>query len=193
MYLNTGQYFIPHDILLADMDQLLQAVHYEKENRKDKKTKESTWLKNYEHEVNGKRQASNSKKKVILIIVPLMMLLCLGLAAMNRNTPAAQNAAAQGQNAVMYIVPTFAVLMVFILIMLAVGKKKDVTKFTRENVKSLLRTDEEVDAFDQQMSETPIREVKINSTSTVFLTPDYVGQKGLSSTSDLTYAFMRRK
>lgn len=154
--------------------------------------KESIWLRNYEQEVNGKRKASNSKKKNTFIIFPIMMVIFLGLAWVNRNSEAAQEAAAQGQNGSVFIVVTFAGIMLFYMLMLAVGRKKDVTKHTRENVKALLRNDEEVDLFDAQMSEAPIKEVTIGLNTTVFLTQDYVGKKWLSSTNDLQYTFVRR-
>ena len=51
------------------------------------------------------------------------------------------------------------------------------TKQTRENVQALLRSDEEVDEFDAQMSQTPIKEVKISMDTTMFLTQDYFGKK----------------
>ena len=149
--------------------------------------KESIWLKNYEQEVKGKRDASNGKKKIILIMVPLIMLLFMAAAMMN-----ADSAAAQGQNPAMYFVPLFVVLMVFIVIMLSIGKKKDVTKHTRENVKALLRNDAEVEQFDRQMSEAPIKEVKISGDTTIFLTLDYVGKKCIAM-GDLTYTFIRRE
>lgn len=148
--------------------------------------KESVWLKEYEKEVKGKRADSNSKKKIILVIVPLMMLLFVGAALMNGGSNAAQ-----AQNAVMPMVAVFAGIMIFVVIMLCIGKKKDVTKNTRDNVKELLRSDEEVDEFDRQMSAAPVKEIKINSTSTMFLTPDYVGEKSIAM-GDLTYRFARR-
>ena len=85
--------------------------------------KESIWLRNYEQEVNGKRKASNSKKKNTFIIFPIMMVIFLGLAWVNRNSEAAQEAAAQGQNGSVFIVVTFAGIMLFYILMLAVGKK----------------------------------------------------------------------
>ena len=51
------------------------------------------------------------------------------------------------------------------------------TRQTRQNVQSLLRSDEEVDEVEAQMSQTPIKEVKISMDTTMFLTQDYFGKK----------------
>ena len=149
--------------------------------------KESIWLKSYEREVNEKRNKSNGNKKIILIIVPVMMLLMMGAAMMN-----GENVDTQGQNPMMFFGIIFVVLMIFIIIMLSIGKKKDVAKPTRESVKALLRSDEEVQLFDQQMSATPIKEVEISSETTVFLTQDFVGMRYMYM-GDLLYRFMRRE
>lgn len=149
--------------------------------------KESTWLKKYEAEVSGKRKKSMDSKKIIFIIIPVMMLVFLGLGMMNGG-----NAEVQGPNPAIYIVPLFVIIMLFAVIMVSKGKKMDVTKPTRDNVTALLRNDMEVDAFDQQMSQAPLKEVKINSTSTVFMTQDYVGTSSVAM-GDLKYFFVRRE
>lgn len=149
--------------------------------------RESIWLKNYEQEVQSKRKQSNEKKKASLIVIPVMLLVALGLAAVNGDS-----AAANGQNPTMYIVGFFAFMMIFVLIVLNIGKKKDATKNTRKNVQELLRSDEEVEAFDQQMSMEPIKEVKISSDTAIFFTQDYLGKKYLAM-GDLNYSFIHRE
>lgn len=148
--------------------------------------KESKWLKEYEKEVKDKREASNKNKKVILIIIPIMMLLFVGAAMLNSDI-----ATAQGQESIGFIAVIFIVIMIFAIVMISVGKKKDVTKKTRENVMSLLRGDEEVDSFDQQMSVVPIKEVKVSNTTTIFLTQDYIGKKYIDM-GDFKYSFIHR-
>lgn len=149
--------------------------------------RESTWLKKYEEEVSGKRNKSMESKKIIFIIIPVMMLVFMGLAMMNGGS-----ADVEATNAMMPMIAVFAAIMVFVLIMVSIGKKKDVTKTTRDNVNALLRNDTEVEAFDQQMSQAPLREVKINDTSKVFMTQDYVGTSSIAM-GDLTYFFVRRE
>ncbi len=148
--------------------------------------RESVWLKQYEKEVKSKRNDSNSKKKIILIVIPAMMLLFLALAMMNGDSEAAQ-----GQNYIVYFIGIFAALMIFAMIMMYVGKKKDVTKQTREDVMALLGSDEEVVLFDQQMCAAPIKEVKISTETTIFLTQDYLGMKYVNM-GDLHYRFIHR-
>ena len=149
--------------------------------------KESLWLKDYERETKSKRNDSNSKKKIILIVIPVMMLLFLGAAMLGGNS-----SAAQGQSTIGYFLIIFIFLMAFAIVMIGVGKKKDVTKHTRENVMALLRSDAEVYMFDQQMSMPPIKEVKISSETTIFLTQDYIGKKYWNM-GDLNYDFIHRR
>ena len=56
---------------------------------------------------------------------------------------------------------------------------------------SLLRTDEEVDRFDQQMMEAPIKNVKFSNINNLFLTEDYVGMDSVFG-GDLKYMFVRK-
>lgn len=148
--------------------------------------KESIWLKKYESEVYEKRGKSNQNKKVIFIILPVMLLLFLvaAMAGGGATDP-------QTQAGMMAMVGVFAGIMVFAIIMVSIGKKKDVAKGTRENVLELLKTDEDVDFFDQQMNTAPIMEVKIATETTVFLTMDYVGKKYMLE-GNLQYRFIRR-
>lgn len=148
--------------------------------------KKSLWLQSYEKEVSTKRNKSNQNKKLILIIIPLMLLVFL--------IPAFANGAAadpQAQGGMVALVLVFAVIMLFAIIMIRIGKKKDVASQTRKNVMSLLKNDADVERFDQQMSAGPIKEVTISSETSVFLTEDYVGQKYMLG-GDLQYRFIRR-
>lgn len=149
--------------------------------------KESTWLRKYEEEVSGKRKKSMDSKKIIFIIIPVMFLVFVGLSMINGG-----NAEVEGSNPAMYFVPLFIIIMLFAIIMVSKAKKMDVTKPTHDNVTALFRNDAEVDAFDQQMSQAPLKEVKINSTCTVFMTQDYVGTSSVAM-GDLKYFFVRRE
>lgn len=147
--------------------------------------KESMWLQKYEAEVGGKRKASNQNKKIILIIVPIMALVFIVPAILGgASTP-------EQKSGIIAMVAVFAAILLFAVIMMAKGKKKDVTKPTRENVQALFETDAEVEMFDQQMSMAPIGEIKINSTDNIFMTQDYVGLKSIAM-GDLVYMFAKR-
>ncbi len=148
--------------------------------------KKSTWLQEYESEVNGKRNKSNQNKKIILIIVPIMLLLCMIPTMTNGSLPQEQR-----QMAIIGFAAIFVFIMFFAILMICIGKKRDVTKDTRQNVTALLRNDMEVDAFDSQMSVAPIMETTIASETSVFLTADYVGLKYMYC-GDLKYRFIRR-
>ena len=54
----------------------------------------------------------------------------------------------------------------------------------------MLKSDEDVDRFDQQMSIAPMGEVNLG-TETLFFTEDYVGKKYITG-GDLKYTFIRR-
>ncbi|MBQ4067831.1 MAG: hypothetical protein IJC76_01135 [Lachnospiraceae bacterium] len=149
--------------------------------------KESIWLKKYSDEVQGKRDANGKSKAVILILIPIMMfgLMFAGLAG--SGTMDAQMIKGMGA-----MFGVFVVIMLFIIILISKGKKVDAAKGTRENVLSLLRNDEEVDAFDEQMSIAPIKEVEIDVNTNFFLTADYIGSEFLAL-GDLQYRFARRE
>ncbi len=149
--------------------------------------KNSIWLEKYVKEVQGKRNKSGQNKKVILIVIPVMMVLFM-VAAM------AGSGAMDSQmmGGMLMMLGVFAFIMLFAIIMISKGKKVDAAKGTRENVMALLKTDEDVDYFDQQMNSAPIKALKIGANTTVFLTMDYVGMSFLYL-GDLQYRFARRK
>lgn len=149
--------------------------------------KQSIWLQNYEKEVRAKRGKSNQNKKVILIILPVMLLVML-MAAM----AGAPTDDPQVQSGMLAMVGVFVGIMLFAILMISIGKKKDVTKQTRDNVLALFKTDFDVDLFDQEMSIAPLREITISSENTMFLTENYIGQKYMSG-GDLHYKFIRKQ
>ena len=149
--------------------------------------KQSVWLQNYEKEVQAKRVESNQKKKVILIILPIMLLGML-IAAM-ANAPANDP---QVQSGMLAMVGVFAGIMLFAILMISIGKKKDVTKQTRANVLALFHSDFDVELFDNEMSIPPLKEITISSENTMFLTENFIGQKYMSC-GDLHYKFIRKQ
>lgn len=148
--------------------------------------KQSIWLQNYEKEVRAKRNQSNQNKKVILIILPIMLLIMIiaAMAGSSANDP-------QAQSGMLALVGVFVAIMLFAILMISIGKKKDVTAQTRKNVLALFKSDFDVDLFDQEMSVAPLKEIAISSETTMFLTENYIGQKYMSC-GDLHYKFIRK-
>ncbi|MBQ4522984.1 MAG: hypothetical protein IJA10_08520 [Lachnospiraceae bacterium] len=149
--------------------------------------KQSIWLKNYEREVQGKKEQSNQGKKIILLIIPVMLLLII-IAAMENGGMSDP----QAKSGLLFTVGIVVFIMVLVAVILGKNKKTDVAKRTRESVLDLLKTDEDVDLFDQQMSAEPIMNVKIGLETVVFLTRDYVVEKYMIN-GNVQYCFIRRK
>ena len=147
--------------------------------------KKSTWLQAYETEVREKRNQSNQKKKVIFILLPVMMILMFVgiISSSDLSNP-------EVRSSMMVMGGVFAFTLLFVIFIVSISKKKDVTKYTSQNLSKLLTSDEEVDKFDQQMNTAPINEVAIASETTIFITEDYLGKKWMAS-GDLRYDFIR--
>ena len=149
--------------------------------------KNSIWLTNFEKEVNEKRSQSNQKKKVIFIILPIMMALFLipALASGDMVDP-------QVKMGILFMLGTFVFIFLFIILLLGKGKKIDASAGTRKSLMELLQSDEEVDAFDQQMSSPNLKEIKIADQSNIILTSDYIALS-FYHLGDLQYRFARIK
>ena len=147
--------------------------------------KKSTWLQAYETEVREKRNQSNQKKKVIFILLPVMLIFMFIaiLSSSDLSNP-------EVRTSMMVMGGVFAFTLLFVIFIVSISKKKDVTKYTSQNLTKLLTSDEEVDLFDQQMATAPINEVTIASETTIFVTADYLGKKWMAS-GDLRYDFIR--
>ena len=144
----------------------------------------SRWFRQYEQEVQGKRQAGN-KSKILFVILPVMCLVFAGLAMMNGgagNSPQAQN-----DLPFLLGIPVFIVF--FVLILTSRAKKIDAAKTTRDNLNALLLTMEEVEQFDAQMSIAPLFEIVNDMGDSVFGTTDFLGKK-YKVNGDLTYRFI---
>ncbi len=149
--------------------------------------RESQWLKEYERVQKEKRQGSNQKKKVIFIILPIMLLLFTVPALMNGGM-----SDPQVRNGMLGMVVVFVGIFLFVVLMLSIGKKKDVTKSTRNSVKEVLKTDEDVALFDAQMNAAPLKVINIAVGSDAILTKDFFARM-YNDCGDLKYRFARNE
>ena len=149
--------------------------------------KTSIWLTNFEKEVNEKRSQSNQKKKVIFIILPIMMAL-FSLPTLTSN----DTLEPQVKMGILIMLGIFVFIFLFVILLLNISKKIDATAVTRKNLMALLQSDEEVDAFDQQMSSPNLKEIKMNNQTNVIITNDYIALSFYHS-GDLQYRFARIK
>ena len=115
--------------------------------------KNSVWFEHYEKDRKQERAKKVKSNGIVFIILPIMILagLISAISGGSLNT-------AEGRMGVMMFGGVAVFILIFAAIMVVIGKKKDITKAERENVKQLLHTDEEVELFDQQMSTAPIAE-----------------------------------
>lgn len=135
--------------------------------------RESVWLKKHVEEVQGKRDQSAQKKKVMLILLPMMF----GLFFIAIIASAGEAMASEIRTAMIVMLAVFAGVMVMVILLLGKAKKIDATKGTRENVTVMLKTDEDVEFFDMEMSQKPLKEVWLSGVSKFFVTQNYIGVK----------------
>lgn len=135
--------------------------------------RESVWLKKHVEEVQGKRDQSAQKKKVMLILLPMMF----GLFFIAIIASAGEAMASEIRTAMIVMLAVFAGVMVMVILLLGKAKKIDATKGTRENVTAMLKTDEDVEFFDMEMSQKPLKEVWLSGVSKFFVTQNYIGVK----------------
>lgn len=150
--------------------------------------KQSTWLQNYEKEVNKKRNNNNEQKKKL---IPILVIAMMGMGIITAIAGGAMNTP-EGRMGMVIFIGLFVIIMLFTLLMLKIGKKKNVTTYTRNEVMALFQSDSDVEQFDSEMNRAPIQEVTINATTTMFMTQNYIGQKTTSS-GDLRYSFIRKQ
>ena len=135
--------------------------------------KESVWLKKHVEEVQGKRDQSAQKKKVMLILLPMMF----GLFFIAIIASAGEAMASEIRTAMIVMLAVFAGVMVMVILLLGKAKKIDATKGTRESGAKMLKTDEDVEIFDAEMSQKPLNEVWLTGVSKFFVTANYIGVK----------------
>ena len=135
--------------------------------------RESVWLKKHVEEVQGKRDQSAQKKKIMLILLPMMF----GLFFIAIMASAGEAMASEIRTAMIVMLAVFAGVMVMVILLLSKTKKIDATKGTRENVTAMLKTDEDVEFFDMEMSQKPLKEVWLSGVSKFFVTQNYIGVK----------------
>ena len=150
--------------------------------------KQSIWLQNYENEIKEKRNKKNKNNK---IVIPITMLVMLGLGTVSAISNGALDTA-EGRMGMGMFAGIIIFIMLFSFLMSSIGKKKDVTAYTRNEVNALFQSDDDVDRFDQEMSCAPIKEIKINTTTTMFMTESYIGSKTTTG-GTLNYSFIKKQ
>ena len=135
--------------------------------------RESVWLKKHVDEVQGKRDQSSQKKKLMLILIPMMFgLMFIGVIA-----SAGDAVASEVRTAMIAMFAVFLAVMVMVILLLGKAKKIDATVGTRESVAKLLKTDEDVEFFDAEMSQKPVNAVWLTGVSNFFVTNNFIGVK----------------
>ncbi|MCR5615393.1 MAG: hypothetical protein K6F45_04435 [Saccharofermentans sp.] len=83
-------------------------------------------------------------------------------------------------------------ILVFGFILIALGKKKNVTSTTEDSLNALLGTADEVKAFDTQMSDEPLFKVGVDSNNYFAATRDYFYNR-YPALGNETYCFAKNK
>lgn len=135
----------------------------------------------------GKRDQSAQKKKVMLILLPMMF----GLFFIAIIASAGEAMTSEIRTAMIVMLAVFAGVMVMVILLLGKAKKIDATKGTRENVTAILKTDEDVEFFDMEMSQKPLKEVWLSGVSKFFVTQNYIGVKFMYL-GDEQYCFAKK-
>ena len=146
---------------------------------------QSAWFRQYEGEVSGKKNASNSKKG-ILVIIPI--LLFGGMIAMMIKNGALESEQTKGGVYLLGGICIFLVLM--ILILTGKSKKADAAGITRKDLDKLLKSSQDAAEFDAQMNAAPVFQVMNNKDEFIFATKDYIGTK-FNYLGNVTYRFIR--
>lgn len=146
----------------------------------------STWLKEYCKRVKKAKTQSNGNKKIIPIIIFLMaggLDAYLIFAKDGLNDP-------QLQGPVKGIAIGAGIMLLLSILLIALGKKKDVTIRTTSNLDELLTSVEAVKDFDEQMKAPPVFKVEIDANACFFATKDYLVEK-FPDLGNETYSFVR--
>ncbi|MBO4651548.1 MAG: hypothetical protein J5653_10195 [Clostridiales bacterium] len=146
----------------------------------------STWLKEYCKRVKKAKAKSNGNKKIIPIIIFLMaggLDAYLIFAKDGLNDP-------QLQGPVKGIAIGAGIMLLLSILLIALGKKKDVTIRTTSNLDELLTSVEAVKDFDEQMKAAPVFKVEIDANACFFATKDYLVEK-FPDLGNETYSFVR--
>ena len=148
----------------------------------------SVWLKEYVKRVSGaKAKSDKSKGPIILIVIPLLLAAAIGFMIYNGglNDP-------QAISTIKILSCIAGGILVIGLILIAVSKKKNVTTRTETNLNELLRSVDEVKAFDAQMASEPVFQVGNDKNSYFAATKDYL-YKRFPDLGNETYTFVRLK
>ncbi len=144
----------------------------------------SKWLKEYSTRVNQKRTKSNGNKWLIPVIFTIII---GGLIGVMISQGALDDP--QKMTGVKILGAIGGVMLLLSIILIATSKKKVASNRTAVDLDELLKSAEEVQAFDQQMAQKPIFSVDNPLGSSIFATKDYLGYK-FSDMGDETYQFV---
>lgn len=147
----------------------------------------SKWLKEYSARVNQKRAKSNGNKWLVPVIFTIIIGGLIGVMIANG---ALEDPQKMGAIKILGVIG--GVMLLLSIILIATSKKKVASNKTEVNLNELLQSAEEVQAFDQQMSQKPVFSVDNPLGSSVFATKDYLGYK-YSDMGDETYLFTHLK
>ncbi|MCR5802692.1 MAG: hypothetical protein K6G47_00390 [Clostridia bacterium] len=144
----------------------------------------SKWLKEYSARVNQKSNKSNGNKWLMPLIITIILGGLIGIMIANGALDAPQK-----MNAIKILGAIGGVMLLLTIILIATSKKKVASNRTAVNLDELLKSSEEVQAFDQQMAQKPIFSVDNPLGSSIFATKDYLGYK-FSDMGDESYQFI---
>lgn len=147
----------------------------------------STWLKEYVKRTTGAKAKSDKNKPIILIIIPVMLGAVVGFLISKGGLNDPQTI---GTIKILSIIA--GIILLFAILMIALGKKKNVTSETENSLNELLKTPEEVKAFDEQMAQSPVFVVKDGANYCFAATKDYLYRK-YSDMGNEAYCFARLK
>lgn len=148
----------------------------------------SVWLKEYVKRTSSAKAKSDKKKgPVFLIVIPCVFAAIIGLMIYNGglNDP-------QAFNTIKILGIIAGAILVLGIILIAAGKKKNVTTRTETNLNELLKSVDDVNAFDEQMSQEPLFVVKNDANNFFASTRDFFYER-FSDMGNETYTFVKLK
>ena len=148
----------------------------------------SVWLKDYIKRTTDKKAKSDAKKgPILMIVIPVMLGGVVGYLVANGGLNDPQTV---GTIKILAIIA--GIILLFGILLIALGKKKNVTSRTEDSLNEILKTAEEVKAFDEQMAAPPIFVVEEDANHCFAATKDYLYRK-FSDLGNETYDFARLK
>ena len=128
---------------------------------------QSKWFEKYDAQIKEERQKGHVSRMRSLIIIAIIVIAIIVLQFIYNTENAPMASLIIGGMGV------FAMLFMFLVS--GKGKKKDVTKYVREDLEELLRTPEEAAQFDEEMFAAPLFQMATDrSGSTLSFTEHYI-------------------